>query len=371
MSSFVKPLRALAAALVIGALVSACGGGNGHSADDSPVDTKLSCKQQFNPDKAAAGDDCSPSYNTFCPAPATTVVVNDSEITECDGVTVSSGTVSFTDDGGSTVTSDYTVLTPSTGGHKGLVVALHWSNGTGVSMVDHMRMSELAKGRDVTVVLPTSPGSVPFRTWGASLVVPSTTLAQRTGVIDALIAQLQGSTKAISANVFVAGVSGGAVMAYEYACQRSDAISGALIVAAEITPSDLSACAPTSAVATVQVHGTGDLVGPYAAIPLISAGVEETFASLYTHNGCTSADVKSAELPPAAGDVAIVTGIKVEWASPCSGGKGNALVTVEGGGHNWPGFVSGTGLGLNLFGVYSSGFDATLQGYDLLRFVAG
>ncbi|MGH8446060.1 MAG: alpha/beta hydrolase family esterase [Solimonas sp.] len=376
MSSSAKLLRALAAALVIGVGVAACGGGGGGgSDDDSPVNTKLSCKEQFNPDKAAAGDDCVPTYNAFCPAPETGVITNDTTITACTGVTVSSGTVSYID-GDTTVTSDYTVLTPSSGGHKGLIVALHWSNGTGVSMVDHMRMSELAQGRDVTVVLPTAPGSFPFRTWGTSVIIPTTTLAQRTGILDALIAQVQGNTakaakaNAISANVFVVGVSGGAVMAFEYACQRSDAISGAMFVAAEITPGDLSGCTPTAPVATVQVHGTGDIVGWYAPVPLLSAGVEETFANLYTHNGCVAADVKSAEMAPGANDLPAVTGIKVEWATPCSSGKGNALVTVEGGGHNWPGFVSGTDLGVNLFGVYSDGFDATLQGYDLLRFVA-
>src|SRR3546814_18746971 len=62
----------------------------------------------------------------------------------------------------------------------------------------HMRMSELAKARNVTVVLPTAPDPAPFRTWGNSVVVPISSRDDRVALIDALIAQVQGTAKAAS-----------------------------------------------------------------------------------------------------------------------------------------------------------------------------
>src|SRR3546814_3004769 len=41
------------------------------------------------------------------------------------------------------LTSNYEVLTPTSGGGNALVISLHWSNGNGASMANHMRMSEL------------------------------------------------------------------------------------------------------------------------------------------------------------------------------------------------------------------------------------
>src|SRR3546814_1912679 len=94
-------------------------------------------------------------------------------------------------------------------------------------MANKSRMSELAKARNVTVVLPTAPDPAPFRTWGNSVVVPISSRDDRVALIDALIAQVQGTAKAASDKpLLVIGVSGGAVLAYEYACDRSDAIDG-------------------------------------------------------------------------------------------------------------------------------------------------
>src|SRR3546814_6888339 len=91
------------------------------------------------------------------------------------------------------LTSNYEVLTPTSGGGNALVISLHWSNGNGASMANHMRMSELAKARNVTVVLPTAPDPAPFRTWGNSVVVPISSRDDRVALIDALIAQVTGT----------------------------------------------------------------------------------------------------------------------------------------------------------------------------------
>src|SRR3546814_12180521 len=72
---------------------------------------------------------------------------NDSTVGSCDDVVVTQGTVTANG-----LTSNYEVLTPTSGGGNALVISLHWSNGNGASMANHMRMSELAKARNVPVV---------------------------------------------------------------------------------------------------------------------------------------------------------------------------------------------------------------------------
>src|SRR3546814_19128797 len=102
-------------------------------------------------------------------------------------------------------------------------------------MANKSRMSELAKARNVTVVLPTAPDPAPFRTWGNSVVVPISSRDDRVALIDALIAQVQGTAKAASDKpLLVIGVSGGAVLAYAFAGDRSDAHDGGALTAKSV-----------------------------------------------------------------------------------------------------------------------------------------
>lgn len=375
MKLFQHSLRISFGALLVLMLATACSGGGHNGSSDgggsgtgggggggtTGGDTATSCTQEFNPDMAAAGEDCTPSYNQACPDATSPTITNDSTVGACDGVTVTSGSVTANG-----LTSNYEVLTPDSAatadGSKALIIALHWSNGTAESMADHMRMSELAKARDVTVVLPTAPDAYPFRTWGNSVVAPVSPRADRVALIDALIAQVKGTAKADSNTpVIVVGVSGGAVLAYQYGCDHADSVAGIELVAAEIMPNDLSACQPSQPLATVQVQGTADPLGSYA-------NTQTAFEALLANNGCSDADVKHAALPVPSGE--LIQGIDVAYADTCTSGKGNALVTVSGGGHSWPGLNRNFDiLPIDLFGPVTKGFDATLQGYDLLNYL--
>ncbi|MDI3259285.1 MAG: hypothetical protein QJR02_06280 [Sinobacteraceae bacterium] len=363
-------LRVVSCAALLAAFgaLSACGGGNGNTAGTAgSVDTSKSCKQQFNPDKAAAGNDCSPTYGQYCTNTAGTPIINAQTVTACDGVTVNSGSVTA-----GSLTSNYVVAAPTNAAADSpIYIALHWSEGNGPTLINRMRLTELAKGRGVTVVAPTAPG--PVQSWGGTgSLVPTTSVADRVALIDALVTQLTsaGGKAASGRPVIVAGDSGGGEMAFEYACAHADRISGALFVAASITPSDLSSCKPSAPFASVQVHGTNDLVAPYSPTPGLSAGSVETFQALYANNGCDASKIKSATLPPASSDAGI-SGYQVQWVTGCTSGFGNALVTVQGGGHNWPGFDDALGLPIDIYGPIGEGFDATLQGYDLLRYLGG
>ncbi|MHA7834889.1 MAG: hypothetical protein ACX94A_10465 [Algiphilus sp.] len=68
-----------------------------------------------------------------------------------------------------------------------------------------------------------------------------------------------------------------------------------------------------------------------------------------------------------AGDVIIEQFPQCENA----GGFRSFLVTVNDGGHHWPGYDDQSNLDFNAFGPISRDFDATIQGFDLLERAAG
>lgn len=407
--------------LAMAAALTACGGGGDHSSGGTTgsttgggttgsttggvVDSRSACQKEFNPDLARSSpQDCTPVYGFFCPDVGMgSALTNDSMVFDnCPGIAISTGSVSA-----SGLTTQYSMVRPTqivdgaiTGkadsgvaaGASGLLIILHGADSNGETAINRLRMSELAKGRNLTIVGPTAPSALPPipgappvpSTWGASgASLPAGTPAARVALIDALITQVlnqqfpgAGTTKAAAdVPVFIAGISGGGVLSFQYLCAHADRIEGALLVAPEIKASELKNCHPSRRVATVQVHGTMDiLVSPYMPDPLgIYAGAQPTFSGLATDNGCDAAAAQTAMLPvPAADASAGISGIVVQYVHGCTSGvnTGNSLVTIQGGGHNWPGFNGPEHQSINEFGAVSQGFDATLQGFDLLRYLS-
>jgi poly(3-hydroxybutyrate) depolymerase len=365
MNSFAQGLSCVFVFALAG-LSGACGGGDGGAvgASGPGIDTSKSCKEVFNPDKAAAGDDCSPSYELYCKTSPSSLL-NDRMVDACSGVVVSTGTVSA-----GVLSSDWVMLSPGTppaGGVSGtLVVALHWADGNGPTMANRMHFSELVRARGVTVVLPTAPGLIGTRTWGTSVIVPTTSVNQRIELITALIGQIRtgnytgkepGSGTRSAGITLLVGASGGGAMAFRYACAHPELVSGAEMVAPDIKSDSIDACPSTSSFASVQISGDRDPLEDYSYITA-------TFQKLYTNNGCDASTMKRNALaaPHAAEDG--VEGLDLQWFKACSRGVGSALLTVKGGGHTWAGSVYQ--LPVEIYGPVTQDFDATVQGYDLL-----
>ncbi len=321
-----------------------------------------SCQQAYSPELAMAGDDCTPQYGVYCPDTSSSVL-NSTDATPCDGVNIAEGSAEA--DG---LTSDFLVLTPAgTNTYAGTYLALHWADANAPTMVDRMRLGELAKARNLRVVVPTAPG--PVRSWGNSVVFPLSSVNQRIAMLDAVLATANGISKA-NGPLIVGGVSGGGILAFQYACARAPEVTGAIIVAAEIRAGDLDTCQPAGPFASIQVHGTADLVAPYMTVPGLYAGVEEIFQRLYQNNGCSADNVQSTQMLTDSNP--LISEIDVAWAKGgCTSNKGSSLISVQNGGHNWPGYSGPLDLPLNLYGPTADGFDTTLQGYDLIKYLGG
>jgi len=356
----------LAAVLVL--MLAACGGGGGGggSGGDGRDNSAKSCAEQFNPEAAATTPaDCQAGKYRLaqCDELGFRSPGNVSEPSACTkggtdgGVTSTSYQVAV-----GNYTVNYWVLKPASGGKKGLYVGLHWRTGNGATMANQMRFAELAKARDITVVLPDSPyNALPI----PGLTISDWDFAGDEDVLAAVITDAKAKT-GVKGPLVMSGASSGVAGAVRFYCSaQGGQLSGLLLVAAgSLTESTAAACigtakAATSPVPVVLVRGAEDSS---------SEDVATTYARFSAINGCSGGKT-----------LALNEQVDIQYSVTCTSGDGVALVTVKNSGHNWPGMDrpipsnpipgAGSGVGFNLFGQVSMDFDATIQGYDLVRYL--
>jgi Poly(3-hydroxybutyrate) depolymerase len=247
-----------------------------------------------------------------------------------------------------------------------IYVALHYLNANIGTFANVIRLPELAKARHVLIIVPQAPTTTPSSVVGIEQwpISNEANIDATVQYLDSLVSDVRGAYRLGDVPVVVAGLSNGGDMAYEWGCRSTvpDAIQP---VAADINSGQLSDCAPPHPLGSVTVHGTADLVAPYNGLLGAIASVPDVHQSLKTLAGCTAADTVTTL--PTIYDSLVVT---VGNSSRCPDGTLQDLVTVQNGGHNWPGYAPAQGpVDLNsigLLGARTNNFDATLQGYDLL-----
>ncbi|PPE72150.1 hypothetical protein C3942_19835 [Solimonas fluminis] len=346
-------------------LLAACGGGGG-GGGSGPNGSAKSCSEQFSAEAAQADStSCQPEYYTQCDSLDLRLPVNSMNPSECTKDGADGGVVAEKGSAGGT---SYDMVRPANGGKKGLYVALHWRSGNGATMINNMRLSELAKARDLTVVAPDSPYKI------LAIALSDWDYEGAPEVISAVIADAKARAGLPNdVPVILAGVSSGAAAANRFFCAGNTGIKGLLLVASgKISEAESTEClsaaaaaakaATVSPVAVVLVEGSSD---PAYEDTVVNYGHFRTI------NGC----------PGAGTTVVLNEQVDINYSNNCGSGHGAAMVTVKDSGHNWPGMdrpippnpltdliPGGSSSGaMSIFGKVSYSFDATLQGYDLVR----
>lgn len=371
--------------------LAGCGGGGANQSPPAPVDPgtepgtgepRANCQQDFTPERVIAGENCDPAQNRFqfCPSiPGSQYLASRSEVIPCAGVTVSAHAVStamFPD-------VEYLAIRPSSGVRpEAIYLALHYLGAANDYHANLTRMSELAKARNVLVIAPQAPsvvvagdgptglpgleGSVLAR-WPTSVTQD---VESYLVLLDAVVADARGRFGADGSPLYASGLSNGVPMAYFYACGRADQVDAILAVAGTQNDGAAAVCAPSRAVGLVLIHGTADPVVPYSGLVLLRA-IRDNYDDFKVLNQCDGVD-QFAMLENPEGDV------EIDYTQRCSRSPGDRrviLASMVGNGHNWPGDDVGPLLGLELpigpFGPALNSLDATLQGFDLLRYAAG
>ena len=213
------------------------------------------------------------------------------------------------------------------------VLVFHGGGGAALSARTQTRMSEKGQAERFIAVYPQGSGvlSTKLLTWNATTCCGYAMQHRidEVAFVRAVLDDLEANFQVDRARVYATGISNGGMMAYLSACALADRFAAIAVVAGELTTAD---CRPTRPVSVIVIHGTADQNLPYdggvGAKALARHAVRSVrFAVDFwrMHDGCRDAAVSER-----AGTV-----MRERYA--CASGSEVELITVEGGGHSWPG----------------------------------
>jgi len=216
-----------------------------------------------------------------------------------------------------------------------VVIVFHGGGGAADSVRRQTRMSAKGEAEGFIAVYPQGSGGIAgkLKTWNAGTCCGHA-MQQRIdeiAFVAALLDDLQATVAVDRARVYATGISNGGMMAYEVACSLADRIAAIAVVAGEMTA--LDRCRPSRPVPVLVIHGSADRNLPIDGGVGAKAFAVHEVRSLASavdfwrrHDGCGEA--ARSEVDGA---------VRRTSYSSCSGGSEVEGVTIEGGGHSWPG----------------------------------
>jgi polyhydroxybutyrate depolymerase len=217
-----------------------------------------------------------------------------------------------------------------------VVVVFHGGGGTAAGARTQSKMTAKGTVEGFVAVYPQGSGGVAgkLRTWNAGTCCGWAMQhhVDETAFVAALLDDLATVAAIDPRRVYATGISNGGMMAYQVACTLSGRVAAIAVVAGEMTMS-ASECRPTRSVSVLVIHGTADrnlpIDGGQGARAIAVHEVRSVAAAIdfwRAHNRCTDA--------PATDRNGAVARTRY---SRCSDGSEVELVTIDGGGHSWPG----------------------------------
>lgn len=225
------------------------------------------------------------------------------------------------------------------------VLALHGLFMNGRTMAGFSGLDQASDEAGFVVVYPEAAGFGLLRVWnaGAGQGDPADRRPDDVAFIRLLLDDLKRLINVDERRVFATGMSNGGMMCYRLAADLSDRIAAIAPVAGTMA---IDKAKPAHAVSVIHFHGTADDIvpfgGPNRGMPkfITFRSVRESIRAWCQIDGCPS-EPKIVCLPDRKQDG---TSVKEERYGP---GRDNAevvLITIEGGGHTWPGRTPPYGL---------------------------
>jgi len=216
-----------------------------------------------------------------------------------------------------------------------VVLVFHGGGGSADSVRRQSRMSVKGDAEGFIVVYPQGSGGIAgkLRTWNAGTCCGHAMHERidEIAFVAALLDDLQATVPTDRARVYATGISNGGMMAYEVACALADRIAAIAVVAGEMTA--LDRCRPSRPVPVLVIHGSNDRNLPIEGGVGAKAFAVHEVRSLASaidfwrrHDGCS--ETARSQVGGA---------VRRTSYSPCSAGREVEVVTIDGGGHSWPG----------------------------------
>jgi polyhydroxybutyrate depolymerase len=208
-----------------------------------------------------------------------------------------------------------------------LVVMLHGGFGSAEQAERAYGWNQLADSAKFVVAYPDGLGRA-WNSGGGCCGQPSRDGVDDVGFITAAVRDIANNVGIDPARIYATGISNGGMMAYKLACNSA--------VFAAIGPdsaTQLDVCPAPHPTSVLHIHGTDDRLIRYDGQPGIG------FANI---DGPPVPDVNAfwrnvdqCQPPATTSDGRLTTSV-----ADCPGGRSVALITVAGGGHDWPSFAT-------------------------------
>jgi polyhydroxybutyrate depolymerase len=219
-----------------------------------------------------------------------------------------------------------------------VVLVFHGLGFDAAGMARFTGMNDKADQAGFVVAYPEGTGSGVVRVFngGAFKGKLAAELPDDVAMTARLLDDLASVIAVDSRRIFAAGMSNGGMMCYRLAAELPDRIAAVASVAGTM-PRGLPA--PRIPVPVLHFHGTADRVVPMSGPPdeaaesFDFASVEETIQFWRAANHCSAVPHATKVPDDRPGDLAVV---RTEYQT-ADGDARVVLVTVEGGGHTWPG----------------------------------
>lgn len=202
-----------------------------------------------------------------------------------------------------------------------LVVMLHGAFGNGEQAENSYGWDPLADSAKFVVAYPDGVG----RAWNGHGCCgpPALQNIDDVGFITAMVGQISAALPIDKSRVYATGISNGGIMSYALACN-----SGIFAAIGPDSATQLDACTAPHLISVIHIHGTADPLIPY------NGGQGASVV-----NGPSIADVNAFWRnvdqcgPP---DVTTNAPVTTSTAA-CVDNRSVVLITIDGGGHQWPG----------------------------------
>jgi poly(3-hydroxybutyrate) depolymerase len=211
----------------------------------------------------------------------------------------------------------YIVYAPSGISNPALVINMHGMNSNAAQQRAYTQFDKIADREKFIVVYPNGVSN----SWDI-------TANRDVTFILALIDTIDARFKIDRNRTYATGMSMGGYMSHRLGCTAAGAIAAIAPVAGLNASYN---CAPVRPMPVLQIHGTADSIVLYS-------GVAATISGWVSKNGCSQTPQVTAPYPASN----LNSKVRKDYYGPCSQNSEVILLTVEGGGHAWPGGLGQT-----------------------------
>jgi polyhydroxybutyrate depolymerase len=210
-----------------------------------------------------------------------------------------------------------------------LVVMLHGGFGSAQQAERAYGWDQLADGAKFIVAYPDGLGRA-WNSGGGCCGRSARDGVDDVGFITAAVADIGRNIAVDQSRIYATGISNGGMMSYALACN-----TGLFAAIGPDSATQLDPCAAPRPTSVLHIHGTADRMIPFDGSQGIGFakidGPPVPDLNVFWRN------VDQCGAPTVTTDGAVTTSM-----AACADGRAVGLMTVDGGGHEWPGFATAT-----------------------------